>query len=47
MYHPRIVLLENIMNAPWTDEKSSCVEGQEKPEEHSLALGQGSIYDPF
>jgi hypothetical protein len=50
LYHPRIVFLENIMNAPWTDEKAVVWKGKKNQKSipwHLDRAGYESIYDPF
>jgi hypothetical protein len=50
LYHPRIVFLENIMNAPWTDEKAAVWKGKKNQKRirwHLDRAGYESIYDPF
>jgi hypothetical protein len=50
LYHPRIAFLENIMNAPWTDEKAAVWKGKKNQKSirwHLDRAGYESIYDPF
>ena len=47
MYHVKIVILENVMNAPWTDEKAAKWKGktdQKSIRYHLDCAGYASIY---
>jgi site-specific DNA-cytosine methylase len=47
MYHPKIVILENVMNAPWSDEKAAKWNGKKDQKSipwHLDSAGYDSIY---